>query len=145
MKKNIALKKIVSEAKQLQKKDGNRKSWTKYVQQASALYRSGKLGAYKVIEKGETKKTPIRKTVQVQRTKKGLFKGVKTVGDVSSNMYQVRDMLERDLRSQIAQVKHHLTNGVKRNDRIIKQLNKNIISLRKQLLAQNRLINQNLR
>lgn len=63
-------------------------SWQQCVARAGKQKKSaGKrksVGAYKVIEKGEKKSTPAKKTVRVVRSKKGLFKGYQKVTGVAA-------------------------------------------------------------
>ena len=49
-----------------------------------------KIGAYKVIEKGETKKTPVKKTYRAVRSKTGTFKGMQKITgtDVKAHIKQ---------------------------------------------------------
>lgn len=77
-----ALSKITARAKQI-RRSSPRTKWTAAIKQAGADYRAGRLGAIKLIERGETKKTPVKKTYRVNRTKKGLFKGTSRVGSIS--------------------------------------------------------------
>jgi NADH:ubiquinone oxidoreductase subunit D len=89
---------VFKKAKQLRKSNPG-KSWQQLVQMASkkgtakkkAAKKSAprkkatkrkKVGAYKVIEKHETKSTPVKKVVRNVRSKKGTFKGTVTVGAV---------------------------------------------------------------
>lgn len=83
---------VFKKAKQLRKSNPN-KSWQQLVQMASKggakksaprkkAARRKRVGAYKVIEKHESKATRPTKTVRVVRSKKGLFKGTVTVGAI---------------------------------------------------------------
>lgn len=56
-------------------------SWQAAIQAASKQHK--KVGAVKLIEKGEKKSTPAKKTLQVVRTATGRFKGYKTVSGVT--------------------------------------------------------------
>lgn len=75
------LKKITTRAKQIYNKGGE---WKNAIKKASAEYRSGckskKVGAYKVIEKGEKKSTPAKRVYRNVRTKKGRFNKTQRVG-----------------------------------------------------------------
>lgn len=77
-----ALSKITARAKQIRRSSPKTK-WASAIKQASADYRAGRLGAIKLIEKGETKKTKVKKTYRVNRTTKGRFKGTTAVGSIS--------------------------------------------------------------
>ncbi len=66
-------------------------SWQQAIQKAAAQNKKPaarkktagkKVGAYKVIEKNEKRSAPVKKVVQVVRTKKGLFKGFKQVNGI---------------------------------------------------------------
>ena len=48
------------------------------------LYGGKKMGAVKIIQKGETPKSKVTKVLQQVRTKKGQFKGYKKIGSVTS-------------------------------------------------------------
>jgi hypothetical protein len=89
-------------------------SWQQAIQKASALNKKPaakkpaakkkrKVGAYKVIEKNEKRSAPVKKVVQVVRTKKGLFKGFKQVNGikVGSVPGYADPILVRDLVLQI--------------------------------------------
>lgn len=72
-------------------------------QQKKPAVKKRKVGAYKVIEKGEKRSAPVKKVVQVVRTKKGLFKGFKQVNGikVGSVPGYADPILVRDLVLQI--------------------------------------------
>lgn len=72
---NTALTKITSEARRLKKKHPNT-PWTSLIKKAGAAYRAGSLGATKLLERGETKSTKVKKTYRVNRSAKGRFKGM---------------------------------------------------------------------
>lgn len=74
-----------------------------------------KVGAYKVIEKNETKRTPVSKVVRNVRSKKGTFKGVVTVGSIK-NFY------EEKLKD--AMLKHHKATTVKATKAAAAQIRK---------------------
>ena len=86
-----ALQQIIKRAKQL--RAGNKKMlWKDAVKKASAEYnKSGKkltgtkkkVGATKLIEKGESRKTPVTKTVRVIRRANGTIETMKRVGSLS--------------------------------------------------------------
>lgn len=73
-------KKVVAEAGKLRKKD-SKLTQAQAVKKAWAMYK--KVGAIKIIEKGETKSSKAKATYQQVRTKKGTFKGLKKVGAVA--------------------------------------------------------------
>lgn len=62
-------------AKKIRKANPKMK-WPNAVKEAG---KQMKVGAYKVIEKGENKSTPVKKVVQTKRTKEGRFQGYKKV------------------------------------------------------------------
>lgn len=82
-----------------------------------------KVGAYKVIERGETRQTPVSKVYRVTRTKKGTFKKTTIAGTKAA--------IEAKLGK--AMVEHFKTQSIKRT----KQLDKIISGLKKQLKALN--------
>lgn len=86
-------------AKKLRKKHPG-KSWQQLVKMAS---KEKKVGAYKVIEQGETKKTPVKKTVQTVRSKKGTFKGYKKVGATKKHT----DTLSHNVTVSVGSIKKH--------------------------------------
>lgn len=73
-------KKVVAEAAKLRKKNPSL-TQAQAVKKAWAMHK--KVGAIKIIEKGETKSAKAKATYQQVRTKKGTFKGLKKVGAVS--------------------------------------------------------------
>ena len=73
-------KKVVAEAGKLRKKDP-KLTQAQAVKKAWAMHK--KVGAIKIIEKGETKSAKAKATYQQVRTKKGTFKGLKKVGAVA--------------------------------------------------------------
>ena len=72
-------KKVVAEAGKLRKKNP-KLTQAQAVKQAFAMQK--KVGAIKIIEKGETKSSKAKAVYQQVRTKKGTFKGLKKVGAV---------------------------------------------------------------
>jgi hypothetical protein len=70
-------KKVVAEAGKLRKKNP-KLTQAQAVKQAFAMQK--KVGAIKIIEKGETKSSKVKATYQQVRSKKGTFKGLKKVG-----------------------------------------------------------------
>ena len=100
-----------------------------------------KVGAVKIIQKGQSKNAKVTKVLQQVRSKSGTFKGYKTVSGIG-NVYKVRDMLENDLSSIIKQIENAKSNKIKTTDIFYKRLKANEKLLRKQLKDQNKLINQ---
>lgn len=84
-KQNIArFKRVVAEAKKLRKKNPGLTQPQAVKQAWAILYKSGKkVGATKIIEKGEKKSAKVTKVLQRIRTKKGTFKGTKRVAGSS--------------------------------------------------------------
>ena len=87
MAKSSALNKITSRAKQLRKINPKLK-WIDAVKKASGEYRSGtktktappkKVGATKFLERGESKKTPVKRTIRIERKANGTIKSFKKV------------------------------------------------------------------
>jgi len=72
-------KQVVAEAKKLRKKNP-KLTQAQAVKQAWAIAK--KVGAIKIIEKGESKKAKPKATYQQKRTKKGTYSGLKKVGAV---------------------------------------------------------------
>jgi len=73
----LKFKKVVAEATKLRKKNP-KLTQAEAVKKAWAMEK--KVGAIKIIEKGESKKAKPKATYQQVRTKKGTFKGLKKVG-----------------------------------------------------------------
>lgn len=80
-KQNIArFKRVVAEAKKLRKKNPKLTQPQAVKQAWAILYKGGKkVGATKIIEKGEKKNAKVTKVLQRVRSKKGTFKGIKRV------------------------------------------------------------------
>lgn len=85
----MAKKNLFKEAKAIQKQHP-RLSWQDAIQKASAARKKGtkkvagkKVGAYKVIEKGESRSAKPKKVVQVKRSAKGTFKGYSAVNGIA--------------------------------------------------------------
>lgn len=80
-KQNIArFKRVVAEAKKLRKKNPKLTQPQAVKQAWAILYKGGKkVGATKIIEKGEKKSARVTKVLQRVRSKKGTFKAVKRV------------------------------------------------------------------
>lgn len=73
------LQKITQRAKQI-RKAYPKKAWTECIKAASReLKKAGKLGATLVLEKKETRKTPVKRIVRVTRNSNGTYAGAKTV------------------------------------------------------------------
>lgn len=89
-------KKVVAEAGKLRKKNP-KLTQAQAVKQAFAMQK--KVGAIKIIEKGETKSAKAKAVYQQVRTKKGTFKGLKKVGAVkkssSASFYKQQKAFEK--------------------------------------------------
>lgn len=79
------LKAITTKAKAIRKRHPSMK-WTDCIKMASGK----KVGAIKIIQKGETKKTPAKKVFMQKRAKKGTFKSMNRVGAVQ-NILNLKD------------------------------------------------------
>lgn len=89
---STAIEKISARASKLYNGGkGTVKNWTKAREQASREYRQGKLGAVKIIQKGETKKSKVTKTLLQKRSPTGTFKGYKTVGSIEAQLGAVKN------------------------------------------------------
>jgi hypothetical protein len=83
-------KAVVAEAKKLRKKNPKltqaqavKQAWAiEYSKSGKKKPAKKKVGAIKIVEKGESKKTKPKATYQVKRTAKGTYKGLKKVGAV---------------------------------------------------------------
>lgn len=97
------------------------------------------VGAYKVIERGENKKTPVSKTVQTVRTKTGTFKGYKTVSGFDNKVKAAQD-LQHHLKelNNLDKQKILLKEYCKKTG--VKNLDAQIPNYKKQLLYINKLI-----
>lgn len=49
-----------------------------------------RVGAIKILQRGETKRTPVKKTLMQKRSTKGRFKGYSNVGDVNSQIGAIK-------------------------------------------------------
>ena len=130
-----ALLKIVKEAKSLRRKfphryDNLTNPWRDgYMKQASAIYASGhrgrspvgkkrtkKVGAVKMIEKGETKSVKPKRIVQVSRSASGRFKKFKTVGSVKtlSRTHTDKNRITANIQvGKIGTLQHHVSQAKK--------------------------------
>jgi hypothetical protein len=81
---------VFTKAKQLRKKHPG-KSWQQLVKLASKQgiakpkrkpAKRKKVGAYKVVEQGESRSTPARKVYRAKRSKTGTFKGMVSISGV---------------------------------------------------------------
>jgi len=107
--------------------------YNKFSDAVAAAYKKGpakksakkkrKVGAYKVVEKGEKRSTPARKVIRVTRSKKGTFKGSTVAGAKAA----IEQKLGR------AMVEHYKTQSIKRT----RVLGKTIAGYKKQLKAFN--------
>lgn len=94
-----AIEWITKEAKKLRKDYPKRfKTWREYVSQASAIYKSKskpglskvkkKIGAIKIVEKGESKNAKPKATYEFSRTKKGTYKSVKKIAGAKPSTHK---------------------------------------------------------
>ena len=87
MAKSSALNKITTRAKQL-RKSHPKLTWIDAVKKASGEYRNGskhttkKVGATKMIERGESKNTPVKRVIRIERKPDGTIKSMKKVGSI---------------------------------------------------------------
>lgn len=110
-----AIQKISKRAKAIQRSQPG-KAWKNCIKQASADYRAGKLGgsskapkkksrkvgAVKLIEKGESRNAKPTKIIRVHRTKKGLFKGTSLAGVSSAALKaELKNKLKHRLSMQL--------------------------------------------
>lgn len=72
-------KKVVAEAKKLRKKNPKLTQPQAVKQAWAIMYSKKKVGATKIIQKGESKNAKVTKVLEQTRTKKGLFKGYKRI------------------------------------------------------------------
>lgn len=104
------LKKITTEAKKLYK-TGKYKKWTDAIKAASK-----KIGAIKIIEKGESKSAKPKATYQTVRTKKGTFKKIKKVAGVAKKKVAKKEVkrnsIHKDTRSHNVNIR--VLSGTKR-------------------------------
>lgn len=164
-KQNIArFKRVVAEAKKLRKKNPSLNQPQAVKQAWAILYKSKKVGATKIIEKGEKKNAKVTTTLQRVRSGKGTFKGYKRVAgsthkDTKSHnvnirvvsgidMYKIRDMIENEIKNNLKMLEIFKTypfSSVSIKKISIKRVKSNIVILKKQLREQNKLITQNLK
>lgn len=150
------LKKITARAKQLRSKHPGKK-WTTYVKEAGKEYRAGKIGvvqsgvvigrvkkrrkkttvrrkrrkvgAYKFIERNETKSSPVKKTYRVTRSKNGRITKVQSIAGMKSNIVSdLRErlgvlLLKRELNTKAA-THHKLTKQIAKTRADIKRYSK---------------------
>lgn len=88
---------IFKAAKTVQRKNP-KLTWQQAIKQASKDRK--KVGAYKVIEKGESKSTPVKKTVRIVRSKTGTFKGMQKVSGINQPDAISRVIMKRQLRKK---------------------------------------------
>ena len=85
-------KAVVAEAQKLRKKNPKltqaqavKQAWAiEYSKSGKKKPAKKKVGAIKIVEKGESKKTKPKSTYQVKRTAKGTYKGLKKIGAVGN-------------------------------------------------------------
>lgn len=140
---NTYLQKQTALAKKIRKAHPNKK-WTDCVKQAARELKKGsvskpvrkKVGAYKVIEKGETVKTKPKAIYQITRAKKGTFKkgGVKKISGFN-NLTEINSVaskltsIETDILQTQVLLRQTKDAGSKR------QLKAKIANRKKQFLA----------
>lgn len=97
------LSRITNKAKQLYKKGKAGITWMQAIQKSSRMLKGGsakskkgktrKVGAVKILQKGETKKSPVTKTLMQTRGKSGTFKGYKQIGTISGHISAAKKLL----------------------------------------------------
>jgi hypothetical protein len=157
-------KKVVAEAKKLRKKNPKLTQPQAVKQAWAIMYAKKKVGATKIIERGENKNAKVTKVLQRVRSKKGTFKGMKKVSggthkDTKSHnvnirvvsgvdMYKIRDMIESEIKNNFKLLDIFKTypfkNSIEKKS-AIKKVKSNILLQKKQLREQNKLISQNLK
>lgn len=102
-----ALTKIINRANKLRKEHKNM-SWLDARKKATAEYHAGKLGAVKMIEKRETKKTKPKHVYRVERKPNGTIKKMSPVGSIASKAlteirqaHEAIEKAQRDLEKEI--------------------------------------------
>jgi len=110
-------KQVVAEAKKLRKKNP-KLTQAQAVKQAWAIAK--KVGAIKIIEKGESKSARPSATYQQKRTKAGTYSGLKKVGAVKKKAAKksVAKSYHKDTKSHNVNIR--VVSGVKHNEKIIK-------------------------
>ena len=114
-------KKVVAEAGKLRKKNP-KLTQAQAVKQAFAMQK--KVGAIKIIEKGESKSSKAKAVYQQVRTKKGTFKGLKKVGALpkkkASASKRITD-IHKDSKSHNVNIR--VLSGIKsQNKKILKNI-----------------------
>lgn len=131
-KQNIArFKRVVAEAKKLRKKNPKLTQPQAVKQAWAILYKGGKkVGATKIIEKGEKKNAKVTKVLQRVRSKKGTFKGIKRVAgsthkDTKSHNVNIRVVsgVDNHLIDKYKQVIQEIENYKNSIDRIKNNIN----------------------
>jgi hypothetical protein len=144
---SATLKKITARAKQIRKSHPSMK-WTSAIKQASAeLKRSGaigvtakpkrrsagkkrrsskkRVGAYKFIERNETKSSPVKKTYRVSRSKNGRIKSVSKVAGIGrATESQLKGVMIGKLEQKLGElhVKRERNTKAKTHHRLTKQI-----------------------
>ena len=122
-------KKVVAEAKKLRKKNPSL-TQAQAVKKAWAMYKGGKVsgstkshkdtkshnvnirvvsgtkkvGAVKIVQKGESKNAKVTKVYQQVRTRKGTFKGYKKIGSINDTKQLVAIAKESPLKSAVVRI-----------------------------------------
>ena len=107
-------KQVVAEAKKLRKKNA-KLTQAQAVKQAWAIAK--KVGAIKIIEKGESKSARPSATYQQKRTKKGTYAGLKKVGSVKKKT-ATKSEYHKDTKSHNVNIR--VVSGI--NDDLLKEL-----------------------
>lgn len=141
-------KKVVAEAKKLRKKNP-KLTQAQAVKQAWAIYKGGKVsgstkthkdtkshnvnirvvsgtkkvGAVKIIQKGENKNAKVTKVYQQIRTRKGTFKGYKKIGSINDTKQLVTIAKESPLKSAVVRIlKSKVTDYDKKYEPLLKDI-----------------------
>lgn len=113
-------KQIVAEAKKLRKKNP-KLTQAQAVKQAWAIAK--KVGAIKIIEKGESKSARPSATYQQKRTKKGTYAGLKKVGAVKKKAAKKSSSYHKDTKSH--NVRISVVSGINKQDIVNKIVKSN--------------------
>jgi hypothetical protein len=162
-----ALKKISDRAKQLRRKN-SRLTQTEAIKKAAKEYRAGKLGKVSKKKAPAKRKKPVRqkgssnrlrdmqrkaKPPGIRRSKKTgrkYFENRKNRSDLPgkltgfTNAYAVRDRIERDIKTTLANIERVKQSGLPRNEKTksVRLHRQHLSNLKRQLREQNSLINK---
>lgn len=87
------------------------------LKQAFAYVKTGKVGAYKVIEKGESKNAKVTKVLQQKRTKTGKFASIKRVAGVKKAAKKKPVNTHKDTKSHNVNIR--VVSGIKARPTIV--------------------------